>query len=66
MTVISVIIIAIKNIVMIPYADKKIVRVNAGHDSNIMRKLVLDSTAQCEHRFYNSPIRFSRSCGVYC
>ncbi|MBU4332097.1 hypothetical protein KKD19_04405 [Patescibacteria group bacterium] len=35
-------------------AAGKIVRINSGHDSNIQREYVIESTNQYEHRFFNT------------
>lgn len=37
-------------------AKGKIVRVNSGHDSNVQRKLVMESTKKYEHKFYNTAL----------
>lgn len=37
-------------------ASGKIVRVNSGHDSNLQKELVLTTTKQYEHKFYNTSI----------
>lgn len=34
----------------------KIIRINSGHDSNIQKDLVLKTTEQYEHKFYNTSI----------
>lgn len=37
-------------------AKDKIVRVNSGHDSNIQRELVIESTKKYKHKFYNTSL----------
>jgi hypothetical protein len=37
-------------------SENQIVRVNSGHDSNINRDMVIDSTKQYKHKFYNTSL----------
>lgn len=45
-----------KSVVILPKDTGKIVRMNAGHDSNIRRGLVLAAATRYEHVFFNTSI----------